>query len=409
MYPLGLASIAGSLAGHTVQIYDPNVSQRPFEELSERLAAMAPDVAAVSLRNIDSTNKRVVVFYYKYLKETLDVIKAAAPGAKIAIGGAGFSMYAGEIMENEPRLDFGVYLEGEETFARLLSNMDRPENVPSLYYRKGGSLKFSGPGAAPDINFLPSPAIGPAPVGAYLGVRDSVGVETKRGCALGCVYCIYGFLNGKNYRLKDPVKIVDHIQSLAEKNGVQRFTFVDSVFNIPKEHAMGIMREMVKRGVKVKWSGWFNENGLSSELAETAVAAGCVHFIMSPDGFDDSTLKALGKNISRKDILSAFEALAALEGVEISYNFFKNPPGQSIGNFIAMAKFIVMARKRLGRRVHFEFNSIRVEPHTKLHEIALAEGLVKPGMSLLEPVYYTNRRTWYIEAFFNAALRLKGK
>ena len=52
---------------------------------------------------------------------------------------------------------------------------------------------------------------------------------------------------------------------------------------------------------------------------------------------------------------------------------------------------------QMGGRVHFEFNSMRVEPHTKLYQIAIKEGFVKDKENLLYPKYYTNPRTFYIE------------
>lgn len=408
VYPIGLASIAANLNGHDVRIFDPNISTKPYDELKETLHGFNPDIAAISLRNIDSTNKRVVVFYYEGMKRLVDVIKEAS-GAKVIVGGAGFSMYAAEIMEDEPRIDYGVYLEGELTLGKLLDNLDSPGLVPSVYHRKGGAVVFSGHGGRPDVNQIAPPRIESAPVAPYLAHRDSIGVETKRGCALSCVYCIYGFLNGKTYRLKDPGRIVDEIETLAENHGVTRFTFVDSVFNIPKDHAEAILREMVRRGVKAEWSAWFNEKGFTEEFARLAVEAGCVSFILSPDGFSDETLNELGKNISKDDILRVFAILEKIGGVEVSYNFFKNPPGQTLGAFISLALFCLRARRSMKRRVHFEFNSIRVEPHTRLYQIALREGLVSNSESLLKPVYYTNRKTRRIEAMFNLILRLKGK
>ena len=87
----------------------------PFKDIQDIVIEFSPDIIGISLRNIDSTNKRRVVFYYDYLKKTLDVVKALS-NAKIIIGGSGFSMFAKEIMKDEPRIDFGIFLEGEITF-----------------------------------------------------------------------------------------------------------------------------------------------------------------------------------------------------------------------------------------------------------------------------------------------------
>jgi hypothetical protein len=94
--------------------------------------------------------------------------------------------------------------------------------------------------------------------------------------------------------------------------------------------------------------------------------------------------------------------------VEICYNFFKNPPGQTLGAFAGLLRFFVSAKLKLRKRIHFEFSSLRVEPHTRLHAIAMKEGAVRPDDDLLYPRPYTNRRTIYIEWLFNLLLRLKG-
>ncbi len=408
VFPLGLSCLQAALAGHTVRVFDMNLSPRPFQELAGVIAEFRPEVVGISLRNIDSTNKRKVVFYYPFLKETLDVVKLHT-AAKVVVGGSGFSMFAQEIMADEPRIDYGVFLEGEAAFPELLDNFDDPERVRSVYRRRDGTVRFSGVREQVDLNAVPLP--GRESVGLYdvRKNRDAVGVETKRGCILDCIYCIYGFLNGKALRLRTPERVVDEIESLVRDHGVESFTFVDSVFNIPRRHAEEICREIVRRGLRVRWSAWFNERGLTREFVELARDAGCRNVILSPDAFSDETLRRLGKNIRSDDILACHALLKGIGGFEVSYNFFKNPPGQTLSAALSLLSFTMKAKKEMGPRVHFEFSAMRVEPHTRLHALALEEGLARQGESLLSPKYYTNRRTWYIEKIFDLLLALKGK
>lgn len=408
VFPLGLACLNAQIANHDVRGFDTNTSKRPFEELKEIVEDFSPDAIGISLRNIDSTNKREVVFYYSFLKKAIDVIREAS-NARIIVGGSGFSMFANEIMEDEPRIDYGVFLEGERTVSALLDNISVPESVKGIFYRKDGNVLFSGAGGQVDLNSVGLPDRGLVPVGDYKDVPEAIGIETKRGCALKCVYCIYGFLNGKEYRLREPKRIVDDIEHLVNEKGIETFTFVDSVFNIPLRHAEDICEEIIKRDLKVKWSAWFSEKGLKKEFVELVKAAGCKKVILSPDGCSDRVLKALEKNITKKDILKSYEVLKSIDGYEVCYNFFKNPPCQSLAAFLSMLFFCVKAKMQMGRRVHFEFNSMRVEPHTKLYQIALKEGFVNKGDNLLYPKYYTNPGTRYIEKLFNAVLKLKGK
>ena len=408
VFPLGLACVKAQIPNHDVRGFDTNTSKRPLEELKEVVEDFSPDAIGISVRNIDSTNKREVVFYYSYLKKAIDVIKGSS-NAKIIVGGSGFSMFAREIMEDEPRIDYGVFLEGERTVPALLDNISAPEGVKGIFYRKDGDVLFSGAGEPVDLNSVGLPDRGLIPVGNYKDVPESIGIETKRGCALKCVYCIYGFLNGKEYRLREPKRIVDDIEHLLKYKGIETFTFVDSVFNIPLRHAEDICNETIRRGLNVKWSAWFSENGLRKEFVELAKAAGCKKVILSPDGYSDKVLKALKKNITKKDILKSYEVLKSIDGYEVCYNFFKNPPGQSLTAFLSMLFFCVKAKMQMGKRVHFEFNSLRIEPHTALYDIAVSEGVIRSGDDVLHPVYYTQKMTAYIEKLFNLTLRLTRK
>ncbi|MBI5238702.1 MAG: cobalamin B12-binding domain-containing protein [Deltaproteobacteria bacterium] len=408
VFPIGLSCIKSALGGHDVRVFDTNVSPRPFDELKEMIAGLGPDAIGISLRNIDSTNKRKVVFYYDYLKKLIRSVKGSS-GAKIIVGGSGFSMFAREIMDDEPGIDFGIYLEGEAAFPELLKNLDAPEKVKFVYYRKNGKVIFTGIGRQVDFNSMDFPDRGAVGLDNYRRIPDAVGVESKRGCVFNCIYCIYGFLNGKRLRLRAPERVADEIEAMVKGSGIERFTFVDSVFNFPQDHAENICRELIRRKIKAGWSAWFNEKGLTRGFVEMVRDAGCRNIILSPDGFSDEILDRLGKNIKKEDILRSYEVLKGIGGLEVSYNFFKNPPGQSLQTFMSLAGFCFKAKMEMGRRVHFEFNSMRIEPHTKLHDIALTEGLVSSGENLLYPKYYTNRETRHIEGAFNMMLRMRGK
>ncbi|MBF0345641.1 MAG: cobalamin-dependent protein [Nitrospirae bacterium] len=404
IFPLSLACLKAALKEHEVRVFDANLYYEPHQKLTQLLRGFSPDVVAISLRNIDSTNKLKSVFYYAYLKETLDVIKAGTD-AKVVAGGAGFSIFAREIMVDEPRLDYGVFLEGENVLPQLIDNLNEPHLVPSVFYRKDAQVCYTFSGAVPDFDTLPLPDRSEMTIELYSD--GAVGVETKRGCPLGCVYCVYGFLNGKRLRLRSPGKVVDDIQHLVDDFGVKRITFVDSIFNMPLEHAEDICDELIDRRIEVKWSAWFTEKGLTRQFVDLAVEAGCSNIIFSPDGFSNDCLRQLGKNIKMKDILNAYTIVRDLEGVEISYNFFKNPPGQSLDNFTSTLAFFIKAKAQMGNRVHFEFNTLRIEPHTRLYNLALSQGVIEATGNLLYPAYYSSPETAYTEKTFNTLLSLK--
>ncbi|KHK00683.1 B12-binding domain-containing radical SAM protein [Desulfovibrio sp. TomC] len=413
VFPIGLASLAASLPGHSVAAFDPNVAGGdPMAALAEFLRDFSPDMTGVSLRNIDSTNTRVNVSYLKPFSDTLAVVRRETTGA-LVVGGAGFSMFAKAIMASWPIIDYGVALEGETAFAALADALARgnaPSSVPSLFCRDAaGDAFFTGESAKIDLLMLASPDFSLLPLAPYAAVPWGVGVETKRGCALSCVYCPYGFLNGRRYRYKAPKQVAAEIIALRDVHGARRFTFLDSVFNVPVDHARAVLDAMIAAGATLPWSAWFAERGLDRDFLELARRAGCDTVIFSPDAFGDAALKKLGKASSVAEIKAAYRLVRDLGCFEVSYNFFKNPPGQTLSAAVDMVRFIVKARREMGKKAHFELNSIRVEPHTALAKLAEAEGLIAPDTDLLSPVLYSQKKTAYIEKLFDILLRAAGK
>lgn len=411
VYPVGLACLAAALPAHTVACFDPNVAADPLGELASRIADFRPDAVGVSLRNIDSTNTRLSVSYLPPFAAVLETVRRAFAGPLI-VGGSGFSMFAEAVMARYPAIDYGVYLEGERTFAALLAALAGSAGdvaaVPSVYRREGGAVLFSGPSAKADFTALPAPDFTALPLAPYTAVPWGVGVETKRGCAFSCLYCPYGFLNGRHYRRKAPDRVAEELLGL-QAQGLTHFTFLDSVFNAPADHAAAVMEAMIACGLTMPWSAWFTERGLTRDFLELASRAGCQTVIFSPDAYGDKALAALGKAVIRAEIDAAYALVRDMGCFDVSYNFFKNPPGQTLGQALAMLGFILRVRRQMGRRAHFELSSLRVEPHTALAELATKEGRIEPGADLLEPVRYGQKRTAYIEKFFDILLKARGK
>ena len=96
--PLGLATIAGSLPEHDVRIEDLNQSRLPMERLRSVLEDYMPDCVGFSLRNADTTSCFDRYSYIPRCLEQIEVTSRLCPNAHIIAGGAGFSIFAEQIM-----------------------------------------------------------------------------------------------------------------------------------------------------------------------------------------------------------------------------------------------------------------------------------------------------------------------
>jgi anaerobic magnesium-protoporphyrin IX monomethyl ester cyclase len=416
--PLGLCCIASALIGHNIQIFDPNVSDSPFIELEERVKAFKPHLVGISLRNIDTTKKRDIFYYFKILRPTVQLVKRIDPAVKVMVGGTGFSMFAKKIMERIPEIDFGIYLEGEESVPELLAKLDNTEDVKGIFIRKDGNILFTGARPFPDIEKLPEARLDLVDIKKYdHPVYTNIGIQTKRGCLLSCAYCSYPFLNGHKIRARSVKQVVDEIEYLVNGLDVRRFMFTDSVFNVPERHAEEICKEIIRRRVQVEWSAWFDLKGFSEELLTLAVEAGCKNLSFSPDAAFDASLNALNKGISEKDISRVIKMLKKTNHVRVEFNLFCTPPRQNFLGFLKTLLLFLRANLFFIGRGAVNLSWIRIEPGSRLYEIAIEEGLISKETELLpmeekelSNIFYscpTTRR--YADPVFSLLLGLQEK
>jgi putative variant cofactor biosynthesis B12-binding/radical SAM domain protein 1 len=399
IYPLGLVYLASCTNGHEVRICDLNLYEEPYARLEEELLKYSPDVVGISLRNIDNQDRINPDYYYEDFTEAVKRIKAVKPEVPLIVGGLGFSVFAREIMERNVELDFGVYLEGEETFAELLDRLDNPETVKGLYYRENGQIKFSGRRRPFNLDNLPPIQRSYADMSAYPSLVTTIGLESKRGCAFDCIYCNYPLLSGKKIRLRKPEAVVDEIEEMVSAHGINTFIFVDPVFNVPLDHASEICREIIKRNLKVKWGGYMDMRYAPEDFLFLARDAGCTDFIFSPDGMSNNALESLHKGITEdeiKKIYRLFKTSERLKDAFVIFDLLLNAPGENLRGLLKTLWFYVWANCSLRGRGRVTVNWIRIEPGTQIHKLSLANGQLSPDVSLLPETSEGLRETFYV-------------
>jgi putative variant cofactor biosynthesis B12-binding/radical SAM domain protein 1 len=398
VYPIGLSYVgtALKLKHHDVEILDLNVTQDPLGALREKVGGMEPEIVGLSLKFLSPVPYTSVKQCRQVTKE---IKKAGHPRIKILIGGSGFSLSAEKIMEHLPEIDYGILGEGEESTAELLENLEHPENIKGILYRKGEEIIFTGEREKMDFGAFPMPSRDFCDINQYMGGPDilggyKIGVQTKRGCVEKCIYCAYPHIDGTTLRLRDPEQIVDEIDCLVNSYGVTSIAFTDNVFNIPVDHAERICRNLIKRKIKVNWTAWLHPKYATKEFLELAREAGCNRFEFSPDGFSDLTLKNMGKDMRKKDIFRTYDVIKGMKGIKVRYNFFFWPPGQNLVTLLELICFKLKLKLTFGTRLlKSKLGSIIIDPNTEIHQLAVQQGIIKEDTDLFfsSSLYWPSR------------------
>lgn len=392
--PVGLACLATALlrAGHRVDVVDLAMEENHLAA-AQKVAGLSPAAVGLSLRNLDNVSWPDSHGYLPAAKEFIGALKGLID-TRLFIGGPGFTVCPGPALEYLS-LGLGLAGEGEISALRLVDEVllgtGSPAAIPGAVYRDGGDIvcvppEITAPAGWPDDDWpgLVSPeARNLLDIEAYLEAGASFNIQTKRGCPLHCTYCVYPLLEGRRFRLRSPVSVVDELELARDRWGAGRFTFVDNIFNLPLEHAKAVCREMVKRKLDVQWETYLHPIAVDEELLGLMLESGALGLEFTPDSGSSAMLASYGKDIEVEHLEQAAK-LCRRMGLPFAFNFIFGGPGETwetVDETFALAD-------RLDPTAVLAALAMRVLPGTDLQQRAVTEGVIGPDDDLLEPVHY---------------------
>jgi radical SAM superfamily enzyme YgiQ (UPF0313 family) len=309
--PLGAISVAAAAReAHEVALLDLCFEADPLEAARRAVREARPDVVGVGLRNLrlgTYAESDELIAYYRALVGAI----RGETRAPVVLGGAGFSLRPQTLLD-ELGADHGVIGEGERAFRGLCDEIAAGRTPPRLVTPSTYGLRDT-------LDDLPRPArdlVDPR----YYDRDGTDNVQTKRGCCFECAYCDYPDIEGRRFRLRDPVKVAAEAAERARAPGVSHLFFVDSVFNVPHAHALAVCRALVATGVPMRWVAYVSPVGFDDTLARAMAEAGCVGVEIGADSGDDEGLRRLNKPFAIADVRRA-HALSAAHGIRDCHTF----------------------------------------------------------------------------------------
>lgn len=344
--PIGLLYVmAATPDRHEKVLIDLCFDEDPVTALIEKLAAFAPDVVAIGMRNIQNNDYSGLSDNISYYRSLVDTARGIA-GCPIVVGGAGFSVMPRELM-TALGADFGISGEGERSFPALVAAIEDGSQPAALeaignLHRRDRGMVISNPPPADflDMNDLATPNRALADP-RYYSEWGMESVQTKRGCPLRCEYCTYPIIEGRVGRKRDPEAIVDEMFAALDAHPeTNHFFFVDSVFNLPKRHAKNVCCELIDREWRVPWTCYTNPLGFDDELAELAKAAGCAGMEIGSDSGRDEVLTNLRKGFTTEDIRRIHRQCQAA-GIPDCHTFILGTRGETLDDVQTTLDFVI--------------------------------------------------------------------
>ncbi len=386
VFPVGPAIVAGTLRarGHDVRLLDLCYEAKPEQAIASHLAEFEPDLVGVGLRNLENNQ---LTGHESYLEEAgrfVQVVRSAT-SAPILLGGSGYSLFPGEILERLG-VPYGFAGETEDSVAALVDCIEKavpPDGIPGACYLSRGKAVVAGVAKVRRFAGLPGPAYDLVDCPKYLAEGAVISVESRRGCDLSCSYCPDG-ADTEGARLKPPEVVADDIARAVRETGTNRVFFTDGVFQYPTDHALAVCREMTGRRLDVSWQVGVNPLGLSRELLEAMKEAGCGGVALGVEAATEEMLESYRKGYTLQDIVRSLDDLRAV-GIPFMMFVLIGGPGETEESVWRALDFL----GEVAPNAPLVINAgLRIYKGTALEETARQEGRIAPGQNMLTPVYY---------------------
>lgn len=409
--PVGLALVATALerAGHEVAFLDLTFSRDPARDVARAVRRDRPEMVALTIRNLDNCNFERPVFFLPEIRDAVVAqVREHAPDATLVVGGAAVNVCPGEILDYLAA-DYALVGEGEEALPALckaLEEKSEPRSLPGvLARRRGRELPLARASGEPPAGRAVVSELGRGQwslahrwvdVKRYAALGTPYSIQTKRGCALECSYCVYNAIEGRRYRLRDPVDVVDEIED-AIAHGVGHVELVDSTFNLPLSHARALCAELEKRRLPVELSTMgLNPAGVTDELVQAMKRAGFKTLMCTPESGAEVTLASLQKGFGKHAIERTAKALRDAE-IPTWWFFLIGAPGETMDT---VRETLAFCEEHIPPSHLVLFTTgIRVYAGTPLERHCRQTGWFAPDESVFEPSWYLSPELDIVELY----------
>jgi anaerobic magnesium-protoporphyrin IX monomethyl ester cyclase len=312
--PAWVAYLAGPLkkAGFDdIAFVDAMTENLTDAQLAERLRALAPDLVGVT---------SITPSIYA-AERALEIARDTVPNALRVLGGVHATFMFRQVLSEAPWVDVIVRGEGEEILVNLVRCVDEgrwPADrraIRGLAFREGEEIVATQAASTvrdldvidPDWSLLDWKRYIYTPLGVRVAIPN-----LARGCPFTCSFCSQ-WKFWRDYRVRDPQKVVDEIERLVNDHQVGFFILADEEPTINRKKFVEFCEELIARGLpdRVKWGINTRVTDIlrDVELLPLYRRAGLVHVSLGTEAAAQLKLDRFNKETKVEDNRRAIQLL----------------------------------------------------------------------------------------------------
>ena len=263
---------------------------------------------------------------------------------KIAIGNYATN-YPFECLE-KAKVDYVVV--GEYEFSLLEFFKSQGNKLPKNFV-SNTKQEYKMPDLVENLDLFPFPERDDTPIESYNEPScfgRNVVMVSSRGCRLKCSYCNVESIYGQHvYRTRSAKSVVDEIEYLQKKYKFNEIYFDDDNMVSKKEHVDSICKEIIHRGLKVKWL-CMGDGLVDDETLKFLANAGCATYKFGLEHLDQEVLMAIPKPLKPERSLAIIKKCKDL-GIKSYVNLIVGLPKSTWDKDLKMVQEVIHANPSL--------------------------------------------------------------
>lgn len=382
--PIALEYLAGALDSgqHQYSVCDLCFSDNPHETLTAALDDFRPDIAGVTIRNIDTVIHDNNIFFLDDIRDIILQIRES--GVPVVIGGAGCSAMPEEVL-SYTGADWCIHGPGEGALPVFLDEC--AEVLPER-----GNVWNGWDYIDRKQLMTPRPIL--LDYERYIANRGLAGFETQKGCLSSCPYCIE---RNTPQISRNPAAVCDEIAALSQR-GIRRFHLCDTEFNQDISHSLSFLRELIARDLGIEWALYMKTAPYSAELFEM-IARSSVSMVTVSVNNDNRSL----------DEMAEASQLIKRNGLGLAVDFMCGAPGESDNDIErAIERLKAMPVDTVGINTWY-----RLYPNLPITRMVMSDtkyrehvsGNVNDNAGMIMPIFYNHIGNETIERFIDGDAR----
>jgi len=231
-------------------------------------------------------------------------------------------------------------------------------------------------------------------------------IQTSRGCPFKCSFCCLDAISHGKVRFRSVENVVDEIEFMVKSFPAMKNIWIhDDTFFLDTDRVIKFCDEIIKRNISIEFICSGRAKPLTAEMVDKLEQANFTNVLIGLESGDEGILARCNKNISRSDVVNAFN-LFSTSRIRLMAFLIVGLPGETRETILNTAKFI----KKLQKIKYVDYDNVAVltvYPGTEVYRLCVSSGYLDDGYWLSDlptPLYTLENSADQLFAYKNLLL-----